>query len=114
MKINGKSVGMLYSIGADCDIDDLMQAHGVNDFGSLTERLGVAKTYAKLGEILSRWYCNAHSGEPLTEKDFLLLPAAQLQELEQAVVKALDEGRRQEVKSRAKKSKNAESVTESR
>lgn len=110
MKVDGKTVGMLYSIGADCDMDDLMQAAGVNDFGALVERYGVAKTYAKLAAILNRWYCNANGGEPLTEKDFLLLRAAQLEELQRAVIKAMDEGRKQEIKT---KPKNAKSVTQS-
>lgn len=110
MTIKGKKVGFLYSIGADCDIDDEMQKVGVADFISLMERIGTAQTYAKIGAILNKWYCMEHGGEPLSEKDFMMLPAGSLTELQDQVSKAIADGQKTEIKAKPVKSKNAKSV----
>lgn len=107
MNVNGKQTGFLYCVGADCDIDDLMQKHGVNDFGSLLAAMGAGKGYAALGEILSKWYHKQHGGEPATAEDFMFLPAGDLSSLQEAVIQAMNDGERTEIKAKQKKAKAA-------
>lgn len=110
MTIKGKETGFLYSIGADCDIDDEFQKLGVADFVSFMERTGTAQGYAKLGAILNKWYCKANGGEPITEADIMMLPAGALGELQTEVSKAIADGQKHEMEAKAVKSKNAKSA----
>ena len=110
MTIDGKTVGLYYSIGADADIDDEMQKIAVANFGGMIDRLGSGKAYAKLAAILNKWYCMKNGGDPLSEKDFLLLPAWSYEELEREVIKAMSEGRKTEIKAKPVKGKNVESA----
>lgn len=97
----------LYSIGADCDMDDEMKKVGANDFSTMMLTLGTAQTYAKLGAILSKWYCMAHGGEAVTEEQFMLLPAGELDHLASAINKAMADGQKQEMKTKSKNAKGA-------
>lgn len=107
MKIKNKDIKLLYCIGADCELDDEMQKIGAVDFQQMLDVLGLAKTYAKVGAIMSKWYCIANGGEPVTEQEFLLLPADALTDLVKLVIKAMDEGRKQEIKTKSKNAKSA-------
>lgn len=113
MEINGKKVGFYYSIGADADIDDELQKIAVNDFVAMIDRLGAGPAYAKLATVLNKWYCMKNGGEPLGEKDFLMLPAGQIDELQNEVLRAMKEGRKMQIKAKPVKGKNAESAGQS-
>lgn len=113
MTINGNKVGFLYSIGADCDIDDELKKVGVSDFLSFMERIGTAQAYAKIGAILNKWYCRKNGGDPISEADILMLPAGQLTTLQNDVSKAMAEGQKTEIESKPVKSKNAKSAAKS-
>ena len=110
MTIDGKSVGLYYSIGADAEIDDEMQKIAVTNFGGMIDRLGTGKAYAKIAAILNKWYCLKNGGDPLSEKDFLLLPAGEYETLEKDVIKAMTAGRETQIKAKPVKGKNAESA----
>lgn len=112
MKIDGKEVGFLYSIGADCDIDDEMQKIGVNDFPQMIERMGVTKAYVKLAAIMNKWWALKKGADPISETDFLTLNAGQLDALQKAVIKALEDGRKTEIKTKPVQGKNAESAVQ--
>ena len=110
MTIGDKKIGFLYSIGADCEVDDEMQKVGVNDFISLMEHLGTSQTYIKLGAILNKWYCKANGGEPVSEDELFNLPAGALAVLEEEVSKAITEGQKTTIKAKPVPSKNAKSA----
>lgn len=112
MKIDGRDVGLLYTLGADCDIDDEMQKIGVTDFAAMIERLGVVKAYAKIAAILNKWYCLKNGGEPISETEILCAPAGDITGLEGAVVKALTEGRKTSIQAEPKR-KNVKSTAKS-
>ena len=110
MTINGRTLGLYYSIGADAEIDDEMQKIAVADFGAFIDRLGPGRAYAKLAAILNKWYCIQNGGEPISEKDFLLLSAHEFQNLREAVIKAMAEDKKTQIKAKPVKGKNAESA----
>lgn len=112
MEINGKKIGLYYSIGADCDIDDEMEKVGCPTWPAFLERLGPVKAYIKVATILNKWYCLKNGGDPVSEKDLFLLPAGQLETIWPDVDKAMAEGRRNEIKAKPVKGKNAESAVE--
>lgn len=113
MKIDGKEAGFLYSIGADCDIDDELQKIGAQDFAGMIERLGTTKSYVKMAVILNKWWSMQHGTDPITEKDLMLLNAGNLETLQNAVLKAFQDGRKAGIKTQPVKGKNAESAAKS-
>ena len=110
MEINGEKVGLYYSIGADCDIEDEMEKVACPTFPAFVERLGSIKAYAKLAVILNKWHCLMYGGEPIKEKDILLLPSGAMNDLLEAVDKPKEEGRKNEIKAKPVKGKKEESA----
>lgn len=113
MEINGKKIGLFYSIGADCDIDEEMEKVGCPTWAAFLERLGTVKAYIKIAVILNKWYCLKYGGDPINEKDLFLLPAGQMEQLWRSVDKAMAEGKKNDIKAKPVKGKNAESADES-
>ena len=112
MEINGKKVGLYYSIGADCDLEDEMEKVACPTWPAFLERLGTVQAYMKVAVILNKWYCLVYGGEKISEKDILSLPAGAMNDLFSSVDKAMEEGKKNNIKAKPVKGKNAESADE--
>ena len=111
MKINGKNLDLLYSIGADIEIDDEMTKVGAADFGTYIQKRG-AKGYVKIAAIMSKWACikAEKEEEAVQERELLTLNAGEYSVLVQEVLTALERGQKQDME--LKESKNAESAAQ--
>lgn len=77
LKINGREIGLYYSVWAHCEYNDwLLKNQEERSFSSgiLNEAI-----------IMSKAYCRVHGGTPLTAKEILDLPAYEFHELLVAV-----------------------------
>lgn len=100
-------VGMYYSTGADSDLSEEFEKVAVSDFGEYIVKMGLFKGYAKVAEILNKWYCKAYGGDPVTVDDIMLLPKGDFDVLYERILKALEDGSKQSVKTKSKNAKTA-------
>lgn len=103
-----EEVGMYYSTGADSDISEEFEKVAVPDFGEYIVKLGAIKGYAKIAEILNKWYCKAYGGDPISADDIMMMPKDDFDALYNNVLEALSSGGKQTIK--VKKSKNAKTA----
>lgn len=81
MNINGRDVGLVYTVGVLCNIADYMKDN--------PDVSGVRLTVFAAVEM-SKAYCAIHGGEPLTEAEVLAMPGSKFQELDETI-KAVQE-----------------------
>ena len=111
MIIKGREVHFLYSVQASCDIDELFEEKGVDSFGAFFEVEKRERAYAKIGEIMSRAWCDANEeGVPATMKEFLSMPAGDYGDLIMEISEAIAEGSKRTVLAKEDPSKNAGSA----
>lgn len=97
MEINGRFYGFLWSIGAYCDYSDYVVSHG---------EVSVARANIEKAAIMSRAYCAANGGDPLTVAEINALPMYELDALMAAVGEAESAGNERTVESEEKKRKS--------
>lgn len=98
MKVNGKEVGFLWSIGAFCDYQDYV----VNNPDVSLARASVLKT-----ALMTKAYADANGGEYLTVEELEGLPVYVLGDVIDAVKAAEDAGTVRTVETEEKKPKSA-------
>lgn len=110
MKINGKELRMLYSIGADIEIDEELTKVAAPDFATYVQKKGAAKAYIKMAAIMNKWACikEKKEAEQVTETEMMTVDAAELEALIEEVLAAFNRGRHREIE--VKEPKNAESA----
>jgi len=98
MKINGREVGFLYTVGAFCDINDYVVANP--DVSAATAELEKAV-------ILNRAYNEAHgiAEGGLTVAELRACPLHILADLREEMKKAEEEGLKRSVEAKEKKDK---------
>lgn len=105
MQINGKELKLFYSVGAKCDIDAKMLAADAPDLATYMAKYGGAAADVLYAEAMSRAYCEANGGEPVTEAELKSIPFADLSLLDAEVAAALGIG--QEITVEAEPEKKA-------
>lgn len=108
MKINGREIGLFYSVGAHCELDDFIVQHP-----------NISETHVRVQEavILNHAYHLAHPEDktaPLTTEEILSLPNAVLDNLvrEVAQKELEDSGLTVETEETEDTGKNAESTAQ--
>lgn len=76
LEINGREIGLSYSVWAHCEFNDWVVKNA--------ERSYVSAIVQKAA-IMSKAYCRIHGGEPLTVKEILDLPEYVFEDLAIAV-----------------------------
>lgn len=100
MKINGREVGFLYTVGVFCDINDYVVANP--DVSAATAELEKAV-------FMNRAYNQVHGIEDgLTVEELRACPLYVLAELREAMKKAEEEGLQRSVEAQEKKGKTNE------
>lgn len=82
MQINGREVGLTYTIGVMCEIGDYVKKHA--------DASNVDVLVTCLIEM-SKAYCAVHGGDPVTKEEIKSLPGSMYEQL-QAEVLAIQEG----------------------
>lgn len=98
MKVNGKEVGFLWSIGSFCDYQDYV----VNNQDVSLARANVIKAAA-----MTKAYADVNGGEYLTVEELSVLPVYVLAEIVDEMKKAEDAGTTRTVETEEKKPKSA-------
>lgn len=102
--INGREIGLYYSVWAHCEYSDwLLKNQEDRSFSSgiVTEAV-----------IMSKAYCKEHGGEPLTAKEILDLPACVFYDLLKAVQEQEKADSTRTVEVEEEPEKNGESAAE--
>lgn len=95
MIVNGKELKMFYSIGAKCEIDEIMLNADAPDLPTYIAKYGGTKADIMYAAAMSRAYCEAHKEEelePITEAELKAIPFNDFSQLDAEVSKALGLG----------------------
>lgn len=100
MKINGREVGFVWTVGAFCDYNDYVVAH---------EGVSVARANVEKAAAMSREYSRIHAGaEPLTVEEINSLPVYEFVAILKETEAAEQAGSVRTVETEEKKQKNAD------
>ena len=94
MRINGREIGLLYTIGAFCDYNDYLVAN---------PEVSIARANMQKAVIMSKAYCEVNGGEPLTLEEVKKLPVYVIDELFPAIQAAEKAGTERTVETQEKK-----------
>ena len=98
MKVNGKEIGFLWSIGAFCDYQDFVVSN---------PDVSLARANVRKAEMMSRAYADAFGGEFVTVEELDKLPVYVLGEIIEEMQTAEEAGNVRTVETEEKKPKSA-------
>lgn len=103
MIYNEKEYGFVYTVGAKCDIDQMLIDGGTREFQQYLEKHGEVALTIMLATALSKAYADVNGGDALTEKIIRTMPMDIYTELDSEVFKALTEGQKRTVEAKPSK-----------
>ena len=106
MEINGKPVNLFYSVGAKCEIDLAALMSNCKNVGDMLKKLPTEAMLAA-AVAMSKAYCTAYGGDPITRAEIEALPVSQFDALSGLIGDAINQGSVTSVTTEAPKGKNA-------
>lgn len=107
MEINGKPVNLFFSVYAKCELDRLVMVSGLRNVAEFSKKLP-SEFVAGMAVAMSKAYCMAHGGEPITRAEVDCLQAKEFGELDNLVAQAFTDGEAVSVFTEEPKGKNAD------
>lgn len=103
LEINGREIGLFYSVWAHCEWNDWILKNQDRSYASALVQKAV---------IMSKAYCDENGGKPLATKEILNLPEYVFEELSKAVMEQEAADSVRTVETDDSDAKNAESAAQ--